>query len=109
MPQINTTAIGGTTDLESNFFFYFLYLFRHTTLKQHPIKKLHKVIIGKTISKSSVSANKPAKPLNLHFLPAIQFIPYQNKTCSNKKSNFRLQTLDEHIFGLGWKLRFLFF
>lgn len=55
-----------------------------------------------------MSANKPAEPLNLRSLPAIQFLPYQNES-SNKKSNFRLQTLDEHIFGLGWKLRFLFF
>lgn len=70
-------------------FFHFLYLYRYTTLKQHPIKKIYKVVIGKRILKSSVLANKPKEPLNLCSLLVIQFTPYENKTCTNKKSNFR--------------------
>lgn len=87
MPQINTTAIGGTSDLESNFFSYFLYLFRHTTLKQHPIKKLHKVIIGKTISKSSVSANKPTEPFNLRFYQPFSLHPTKIKLVEIRGAN----------------------
>lgn len=85
MPQISNAAIGGTMN-QKVIFLYFLYLFRHTALKQHPIKKLYKVIIGKTVSKSTMSANKPSE--SLCSLLAIPFIPYTNKTCSNK-SNFR--------------------
>lgn len=103
MPQINNAAIGGTM-IQKVIFFYFLYLFRHTALKQLPIKKLYKVIIGKTVSKSTMSANKPSE--SLCSLLAITFIPYTNKTCSNK-SNFRLpKNIDTHIFGLRWKVRF---
>lgn len=89
MPQINTTAIGGTTDSESNFF-YFLYLFRYPTLKQHLIKKLCKVIIGKTISKSSVSANKPAESLNLCSLPTMQLYTTKIKLVQIGKVILRL-------------------
>ena len=100
----------GTQLIRKVIFFYFLYLFRCTVLKQHPIKKLYNIITDKTISKSSVSANKSAEPLNLCSLLAFQFIPYQHKTYSNKESNFSLpKTLDAHLFGLGRKLRFYFF
>lgn len=61
-------------DAESNVF-CFLYLFRHTTLKQHPIKKFCKVVTGKTIPKSTVSANKASESLNARALSATQLTP----------------------------------
>lgn len=61
-------------DAESNVF-CFLYLFRHTTLRRHPIKKFRKVVTGKTIPKSTVSANKASESLNARALSATQFTP----------------------------------
>lgn len=61
-------------DVESNVF-CFLYLFRHTTLRQHPIKKFRKVVTGKTIPKSTVSANKASESLNARALSATQLTP----------------------------------
>lgn len=68
----------GAQLIQKGNFFYFLYLFRDTTLKQLPIKKLYKVVTGKTVSKSTMSANQPPWPL---CSLAIPFIPCQNKTC----------------------------
>ena len=104
--EINTDRIGGTTDSESNFF-YFLYLFRYTTLRQHSIKKLYKIIIGKTISKSSVLANKPAEPLNLCSLqPFSLYITNIKLTQIRKAILAFLKTLDAYSIVLRRKLRF---
>ena len=104
--EINTDRIGGTTDSESNFF-YFLYLFRYTTLRQHSIKKLYKIIIGKTISKSSVLANKPAEPLNLCSLqPFSLYITNIKLTQIRKAILAFLKALDAYSFVLRRKLRF---
>lgn len=85
--QINIAAIEGTTDSESNFS-TLLYLFMYIALKQHPIKKLYKVVIGKTILKSSVLSNKPTELLNRCPLLVIQVILYQSEACKGKKKTF---------------------
>lgn len=59
----------------------------YTALKQHPIKKLYKVIIGKTILKSSVSSNKPTELLQRCSCLVIQVVLYQSEACKSKKKD----------------------
>lgn len=87
----------GTADSESNVFPTSLSFQAHT-LKQCPIKKLHKVAIGKTILKSTASANKPAGPLSLY--------PAKRKLVRIRKAIIdSLKTLDAHISGLRCKVK----
>ena len=85
--QINIAAIEGTADSESNFPTT-LCLFLYMALKQHPIKKLYKVVIGKTILKSSVSSNKPTELLHQRSCLVIQVVLYQSEAYKSKKKTF---------------------
>lgn len=95
--RINTAATGALR-IQKVMFFQLPVSFQAHTLKQCPIKKLHKVAIGKTILKSTASANKPAGPLSLY--------PAKRKLVRIRKAIIdSLKTLDAHISGLRCKVK----